>query len=417
MYEKRQELETAIVTLKRLLENDDASESDYQRWFEAHPIVFRALNFKTHVSHPVLPLDSDRGLIPDFLVESLTGVWELFELKLPGTKVLKDRDTRQTFYASLEEFIQQCLDYSKYFLERENRAVFESKTGIKIGGQLQAILVAGRSSGLDRYKVSERLGDRGHWVRLFTYDDIYEQLVFFKTNTFAAYEGLPGLTVHMTILVRSLVGKERNQLLMVGAHTKHDCISIYVDRRGDLVFEIADSKARVHSSRVPSGDEFFSHDTLTYCTFELGRGQGYSVTSIEVNGKYCSFNVLDEFEMKLSSEVLSLVIGSDCKGQRTSDFDLYEHVIALNTLNLDEREKIRQSVFDYYFGDKKLERPCTRFSGGRFLRTNGHVNFSMDKKLKPSDFVQPVHGKQPLIYIPGHKIGASMAVLYNQSSE
>ena len=33
----------------------------------------------------------------------------------------------------------------------------------------------------------ERLGDRGHWVDIVTYDDIYNQLEFYKANVFAHY--------------------------------------------------------------------------------------------------------------------------------------------------------------------------------------------------------------------------------------
>lgn len=416
MYENRQELEEAIVTLKRLLENDDASENEYQEWFKSHPVIFRALNYKNHVPHPVFPLAEGHSLIPDFLVEKLNGVWEIFELKLPGTRILKDRETRQTFYASLEEFLQQCVDYSKYFNERENRTVFALQTGINIGGRPQAKLVAGRNLGLDRYKILERLGDRGHWVDVITYDDIYAQLEFFKANTFAAYEGLPGFSIHVTLVVRSLRGKDRNQLIMIGAQEDRNCISIYVDLYGNLVFEIVDSYTRVYRSQVKDSQDFFIHNSPTYCTFELGRGRGYSVTSIEVNGRYHSFNILDEFEIDIGHNTLPIVIGSDCRGHRISDFDLYEHLIWPRTLNLDEREALRQNVFSHYFNGGLDSMQRMRFSGRQFLRTNGHANFPMNEQLKASDLVQPEHDKQPLLYSP--EIGDSLYVsaLYDQAN-
>ncbi|MFN5872449.1 MAG: Shedu anti-phage system protein SduA domain-containing protein, partial [Aphanizomenon sp.] len=113
MYQKRQEIEEAISSLKQLLSDEDALERHFQEWFENNPIVFNALGYKTYLAHPVLKLEDEDTLIPDFIVQRIDNLWEIFELKLPNTQILKDKKTRQTFYAPLHEYMQQCIDYSR----------------------------------------------------------------------------------------------------------------------------------------------------------------------------------------------------------------------------------------------------------------------------------------------------------------
>lgn len=49
----REELEAAIEELDAPLE-EDPLELEFQRWFEAHPSVMRALNYREAIPHPKL---------------------------------------------------------------------------------------------------------------------------------------------------------------------------------------------------------------------------------------------------------------------------------------------------------------------------------------------------------------------------
>ena len=75
MYQKRQEIEEAISSLKQLLSDEDALERHFQEWFENNPIVFNALGYKTYLAHPVLKLEDEDTLIPDFIVQRIDNLW------------------------------------------------------------------------------------------------------------------------------------------------------------------------------------------------------------------------------------------------------------------------------------------------------------------------------------------------------
>ncbi|MBD1218269.1 MAG: DUF4263 domain-containing protein [Aphanizomenon flos-aquae Clear-A1] len=418
MYQKRQEIEEAISSLKQLLSDEDALERHFQEWFENNPIVFNALGYKTYLAHPVLKLEDEDTLIPDFIVQRIDNLWEIFELKLPNTQILKDKKTRQTFYAPLHEYMQQCIDYSRYFNDRWNIEKFLLDTNIRIDSSPKAKLIVGRNEGLDRYKVSELLSDRGYKVELITYDDIINNLEFLKVNTFTQYEDLPGLTLHFIVLLNpsDWIGKYQNHLVAIGGNSRKNSLSVYLDVSGNFCFEIIDNNGTSHTSKIDGVSNIFETKQLMYFILEFGRGDTYSITSIEVNGKYHSFNIIDQLEIDINSSPLPIVIGSDSIGNGQSTFEIFEQIIFPKTLTLEERIYIRENVFSYYFNDDFNIKPRVKFDGQQFLRSNAHPNFSFNKKLKPSDMVQPELNKQPLIITSEMDSGGYLSVFYDQAN-
>lgn len=389
--EKRQEIEDALLTLREVLDDDDASEPAFQAWFEAHPIVFQALNYVDFRPHPELPLFDGDKYVPDFIVQRPNGLWVIFELKTPATRILKERDRRQTFYARLAEYIQQCLDYSKYFLDRQNRERFFSESSITIEGQPQAKLVAGRNNGLDRYKVAERLGDQGHWVELITYDDIHNQLELYKSNVLTECEQLVGLLIYFVVILPSL--DRPGNLVTIGTDHAVNCASIYLDNEEALVFEVVDKAGMSHKSRVTKGEGGFDSSEFLYFMFEYGQGSDYAVTSIEVNGVYHSFNIIDACELEL--DMNAMVIGGDCNGENGGTFDIFEKAVWAHTLNLEDRASLRQYAYSLYLDPHTSKIPGFRFEGRQYMRRNSHPNFSPVPDSSPGDMVQPIPERQP----------------------
>ncbi|MDQ3062321.1 MAG: DUF4263 domain-containing protein [Acidobacteriota bacterium] len=417
MYQKRQKIEDAIISLKLLLEDDNNDEDKFQKWFENNPIVFSALNYKNYIPHPVFQIEYGESLVPDFLVQRLDNLWEIFELKLPNAKILKDKKTRQTFYAPLSDYLQQCIDYSNYFDDKAHRETFNNSTDVLIETNPRAKLVAGRNDGLERYKVEQRLRERGYRVDLITYDDIITQLEFYKLNNLGNYESVNGICIHLLLTLNNLglKNKDRNQLIMIGKNLDKDCISLHTDLLGNLCFEIIDSYGTSYISKVTPGSNTFYYNQLMYCIIEFGRDKDYSVTSIEINGKYHSFNVLDKIDITLTSTNLPVVIGSDCFGRSIGSFDLYEHIIFGATLNLEDRIKIRENVFSHYFGRNINKTPRIRFKDNQFLRSNFHPNFPFNNDLKPTDLVQPENTKQPSLFSLATSKKTYVSVFYDQS--
>jgi hypothetical protein len=135
-----------------------------------------------------------------------------------------------------------------------------------------------------------------------------------------------------------------------------------------------------------------------------------------VNGKYHSFNIIDQLEIDINSSPLPIVIGSDSTGNGQSKFEMFEKIIFPKTLALEDRIYIRENVFSYYFNDDFNIKHGVRFDGQQFLRSNAHPNFSFNKKLKPSDMVQPELNKQPLIITSEMDSGGYVSVFYDQAN-
>jgi hypothetical protein len=128
--------EHAMQKLAGLVRQGDFAEAQYQKWFEDNRVIFEIYGCKTVLPHPELVQNrgitpADRSvLIPDFMVERIDGTWEIFEIKRPDTPILKESIRRQTFYASMHEYIQQISEYIEYFDDSNNRADFLKKYGV-----------------------------------------------------------------------------------------------------------------------------------------------------------------------------------------------------------------------------------------------------------------------------------------------
>jgi hypothetical protein len=415
MYKKRQEIEDAISSLREFLLNEDSEEEHFQRWFENNPIAFKALGYKRFIPHPKFKLEGEESLIPDFLVQRPDNIWEIFELKLPKTRILKDKKTRQTFYAPMSEYIQQCIDYSNYFKDSPHRKKFNENEGVDLHYEPNSVLVVGRNEGLERDKVFERLKDRGNRVSLVTYDDIITQLEFYKVQCLEKCEDLNGFSIHLVMLLSKIHNEDKNQLMMIGDDSERNCISIYLNNEGSLCFEVIDSIGTSYSSKVRQSSKTFSYNQVMYCNFELGISDDYSITSIEINGKYYSFNTIDRLEFDFKNSTLPIVLGSSNLTNTSSHFELFEHIIWSKTLNLSDRIVLRQNVFDHFSKIEFSSRTSTLFVGKRFLHSNAHPKFEFNPEFKATDLVQSDNNREPNLICNGKLLNCYLSVFYDQS--
>ena len=415
MYKKRQEIEDAISSLQEFLLNEDSEEEKFQQWFENNPIAFTALWYKRFIPHPKFKLEREESLIPDFLVQRLDNIWEIFELKLPKTKILKDKKTRQTFYAPMSEYIQQCIDYSNYFKDSSHRKEFNKSEDVDLRYEPNSVLVVGRNEGLERDKVFEHLKDRGNRVSVVTYDDIITQLEFYKAQCLEKYEDLKGFSIHLVMLLSKIHSEDKNQLVMVGASCEKNCISIYLNNEGSLCFEVIDSTGTSYISKVRQSNETFSYNQIMYCTFELGISDDYSITSIEINGKYYSLNTIDRLEFDFNIPTLPIVLGSSDMNNTSSYLELFEHIIWSKTFNLSDRIIVRQDVFDHFSKIEFSSRTSTLFVGKRFLHSNAHPKFEVNSEFNATDLVQFDNNREPNLICNGKLLDCYLSVFYDQS--
>jgi Shedu protein SduA, C-terminal len=333
----RIEVETAIRTLRHLLETE-APEKDLQSWFEGNPVVFDAFGFTRYLAHPRLVSENGETLVPDFLVEDLSGQWHVLELKRPDTAVLKDRDRRVTFYAPFESYVSQCREYCDYFVQDEQRARFNAENSCGVQAKVAAIVVAGRRDDFDFVKAANLLADRGRRVALCTFDDVATRLEFLRAQLYAANEHRPGFSIHMLVQLEKLAGRQ-NYLWNAGIDEGSNHVSFFVDEADQMVLRVADQDGRVHLVSAPLERAGVLYGVPAYVALELGFAKTYTYVAFEVNGHHYEDRRLDQMSFD-STKLRWIALGANLAADTFGKFRFYEMVIADKTLPFGERDKL-----------------------------------------------------------------------------
>lgn len=164
-----------VSELESLLNARQASEADFQRFFERHPTLLTGLEYRT--AHPQLVLFDDDAprYVPDFLLEPLSGDFcDIVELKLPYKTLVTrlKKESRKHFRSFVNEAIAQLVEYRRYFESKPNREAFAKRYGLKVYYP-RLILVIGRAhhfqSDVQRQELKQLLPDD---CAVWTYDDV-----------------------------------------------------------------------------------------------------------------------------------------------------------------------------------------------------------------------------------------------------
>lgn len=406
-------IELAIVELDSLMSKDDSSEADFQNWYEVHPIVFEAFGYLRNLPHPTLPFDDGKRYVPDFMCERIDTLWDIVELKLPSTAVLQNRERRETFYKEFIDYIAQVHEYSEYFANRANLAAVEARYGIQVQNEPDPIIIAGRSSGLDRQKVHRLTARTNPRVRLMTYDDVKAHLEFVRIKIQGAI--FDGYTIHLVLAIHE--SASRQSILDIGSTPWKNRLTVTIDEEGDLQIVSFDSLGRKVKGHIPRCTETFQYDSPFALSVEVGGNEKTSILRTEINGKFCSEVKFNQNRCNFDS-FDSVVCGSDYFGRLESNFTLAQLIIFQRVFDFREKSSFWsriQSDFADALYDGKPFSSAVRFEGGRFLRTSGHPNIGFPKEQRKMNLIQPILLKQPEIMVDGKRIGAFVTVFYDQS--
>lgn len=142
-------------------------ESNFQRFIEAHPETFLGGEYLR--LHAQIRLKSvEKMLIPDFLIESVTGLCDILELKGP---VVIDRRARRTRELSVQKSIVRVRRYAEYFEDINQRNWVQREYGLNVF-RPQTILLAGRDREFKDVFEKRRLESQMGNFRILTYDDL-----------------------------------------------------------------------------------------------------------------------------------------------------------------------------------------------------------------------------------------------------
>ncbi len=369
----RSQLEAAITALHTLLGDEDASEERCQDWFEQHPVVFEVLGCAEWLVKPPLCEGGRPLYVPDFMIQRVGGLWEVFEIKTPATAVLRHSQRRRTFYSIFNTYLAQCHEYSAYFDDSSHRVEFETQHGRAVQSRPESILVAGRARGLDRAKIHEMLAVTVPRVQLVTYDDVLTSLEQHRTRLYGAWEGIDGIAIQMVLIPRP-VASGLNFVLDVGLEQSRNRVSLYFDERGDLIFHVRDANSREMKARVRRSAGALAYNRLVYVAMELALGAAQSLQTIEVGGVYRAEVKEDPLRLDLP-EPLPYVMGSDLTGTRESAMEMVEIVVRRLTLSFADKMNMRWYVYNKYrtFWDNPAALPTRLvFSGHQIRYSHGH---------------------------------------------
>ncbi|OIN09044.1 Shedu anti-phage system protein SduA domain-containing protein [Oceanisphaera psychrotolerans] len=149
-------VENGIEKFSVLIQLDE-SEQSFQRCLEEHSSLFQALGYTNAIPHPVIESETLGDYIPDFIVQRDDGLWQLLELKRPDTKVLKNRTRRDSWYAEMQSYLSQCIDYIEQLREQSVRSKFERRYGVTMHLGFPVAIVAGLSEQIDQLRVVRML--------------------------------------------------------------------------------------------------------------------------------------------------------------------------------------------------------------------------------------------------------------------
>jgi Domain of unknown function (DUF4263) len=161
-----------------LINNPDVSEGEMQVFLEAHP-HFLTMNYWSDViSHPRLPSDDGRLLIPDFVLkpivaERFDSEWRVLEIKRPQERLLVGPSNRRRFSSKVLDAIRQVRDYRDYFEDPRNADDVRRVLGHSLRRPQLAVLI-GRLADVDEAAIIDREQEREN-VRIVTYDRLLER--------------------------------------------------------------------------------------------------------------------------------------------------------------------------------------------------------------------------------------------------
>lgn len=161
-----------IEELEELLNDDAATEFQFQLFFERHTHFFRQWDYREVHAQVHLRRHDQGDLIPDFiLTDREAQKATIVELKLPRAKLIRRQRNRDRFSSGLLEARSQLLNYKRWFQEQQNRKSLQEQIGLEIYEPHLSVII-GRSTEFSDCLNRQVLRSEHPDIEIVTYDDI-----------------------------------------------------------------------------------------------------------------------------------------------------------------------------------------------------------------------------------------------------
>lgn len=160
-----------VDLLERLVESPTTREVDLQHFIEHHPRAFLGGEYLRMHAQVRLRGNDERILIPDFIIEHVSGLCDILELKMPGANVTAGAKTRRRYSFTAMTAAAQTREYRDFFDDSVHREWFEATYNLKAYAP-RTILLIGRDADFADPVEKRRLEvDLGSY-HILTYDDL-----------------------------------------------------------------------------------------------------------------------------------------------------------------------------------------------------------------------------------------------------
>ncbi len=373
-------VEKAIEEFSLLIQLDE-SEQKFQSFFENTPSLFEALGYMRAIPHPVIETENLRNYIPDFIVQRDDGFWQIFELKRPDTKVLKNNARRDAWYADMQTYLSQCIDYIELLRDQSVRARFEQRYGVTMHLGFPVTIVAGVSEQIDQLRAIRLLDRFKENISLVAFDQAFASMQAWYSGKYPQSEQWSGSTIALLYELDQF--EKRNGCVFdIGWEREINRITLLRRSEDTLALRLIDSNGLSMTS------DFISPDKA------LGRSVALMISIFPVNDIFRVVLEADGLQIAdIRSSNLSMnlsmpaptIWGNDLEGSGSAHFVNGFFLARTPALSMSERAKLREYMqekcYDYSINHDKTIKGI-RFGTHQFMYNIGHPQFDPDHEFE-----------------------------------
>ncbi len=372
-------IENGIEEFSGLVHADEP-EQKFQRFFEENITLFQALGYSNAIPHPIIESRTQGKYIPDFIVQRDDGLWQVLELKRPNTKVLKNSARRDAWYAEMQGYLSQCMDYIDQLRDQSVCARFERRYGVTMHQGFPATIIAGQSEYLNQLQVTRMLDRFKANLSLATFDQALVSMQAWYSGKYPQAEHWSGFTIALLYQLDPF-SIENGCVFDVGWEKGRNRISLR--RKSEEVLELR----ILDNNGLSMSHDFISPDRA------VGRSVPLMISAFPVNDILRIVLEADGLQIvDMRSSIMDVdlpmpspsILGNDFEESGSACFVNGMFMTRTPTLSMSEREKLRgymrENLYNYRGGrDKTIK--GVRFSPSQFMYSEGHPYFDPGQKL------------------------------------
>jgi hypothetical protein len=373
-------VEKAIEEFSLLIQFDE-SEQKFQSFFEDSSPLFQALGYMRAIPHPVIESEGLGDYIPDFIVQRDDGFWQILELKRPDTKVLKNHARRDTWYADMQSYLSQCIDYIELLRDQSVRSKFERRYGVTMHLGFPVTIVAGLSEQIDQLRAVRLLDRFKENISLVAFDQALASMQAWYSGKYPQSDQWSGSTIALLYQLDPFENAN-GYVFDVGWERDKNRISLFRRSEDILALRMIDANGLSMTS------DFISPDKA------VGRSVALMISIFPVDDIFrvvLEADGLQIVDIRSSNLNMNLrmpaptILGNNMEGSGSAHFVDGMFLTRTPALSMSERARLREYMqercYDHRENHEKTIKGI-RFGTNQFMYNIGHPHFDPDHEFE-----------------------------------